>query len=94
MQRYPARLQAFTEPSREPHRMAHAHAEAVGLRRGHRQGGGYGLATAYLAKEQRISNVAVVEVRWLGGVATARSVFTIVRSNYLWIRACCSTNTR
>ncbi|MBM3600411.1 MAG: sarcosine oxidase subunit beta family protein [Alphaproteobacteria bacterium] len=47
-------------------------------------GGGHGLATAYyLAKEHRISNVAVLEKGWLGGGNTGRNT-TIVRSNYLW----------
>ena len=47
-------------------------------------GGGHGLATAYyLAKEHKITNVAVVEKGWLGGGNTGRNT-TIVRSNYLW----------
>ena len=47
-------------------------------------GGGHGLATAYyLAKEQGITNVAVVERGWIGGGNTGRNT-TIVRSNYLW----------
>jgi sarcosine oxidase subunit beta len=47
-------------------------------------GGGHGLATAYyLAKEHKITNVAVVERGWLGGGNTGRNT-TIVRSNYLW----------
>jgi sarcosine oxidase, subunit beta len=47
-------------------------------------GGGHGLATAYyLAKEHRITNVAVIERGWLGGGNTGRNT-TIVRSNYLW----------
>jgi sarcosine oxidase subunit beta len=46
--------------------------------------GGHGLATAYyLAKEQGLGNVAVVEKGWLGGGNTGRNT-TIVRSNYLW----------
>ncbi len=46
-------------------------------------GGGHGLATAYyLAKEQGISNVAVVEKGWLGGGNTGRNT-TIIRSNYM-----------
>jgi methylglutamate dehydrogenase subunit A len=45
-------------------------------------GGGHGLATAYyLAKEQGIRNVAVLEKGWLGGGNTGRNT-TIVRSNY------------
>ena len=47
-------------------------------------GGGHGLATAYyLAKEHKITNVAVIERGWLGGGNTGRNT-TIVRSNYLW----------
>ena len=47
-------------------------------------GGGHGLATAYyLAKNHRISNVAVLERGWLGGGNTGRNT-TIVRSNYLY----------
>jgi sarcosine oxidase subunit beta len=47
-------------------------------------GGGHGLATAYyLAKEHKITNVAVVERGWLGGGNTGRNT-TVVRSNYLW----------
>src|SRR5918996_5786905 len=46
-------------------------------------GGGHGLATAYyLAKEQGITDVAVLEKGWLGGGNTGRNT-TIVRSNYL-----------
>ena len=46
-------------------------------------GGGHGLATAfYLAKEQGIRNVAVLERGWLGGGNVGRNT-TIVRSNYL-----------
>jgi sarcosine oxidase subunit beta len=45
--------------------------------------GGHGLATAYyLAKEHRLSNIAVVEKGWLGGGNTGRNT-TIIRSNYL-----------
>jgi sarcosine oxidase, subunit beta len=45
--------------------------------------GGHGLATAYyLAKEHRISDVAVLERGWLGGGNTGRNT-TIIRSNYL-----------
>ena len=47
-------------------------------------GGGHGLATAYyLAKEQGLKNVAVLEKGWIGGGNTGRNT-TIVRSNYLW----------
>ena len=47
-------------------------------------GGGHGLATAYyLAKNHRITNVAVLEKGWLGGGNTGRNT-TIIRSNYLW----------
>lgn len=46
--------------------------------------GGHGLATAYdLAKEHGITNVAVLEKRWLGSGNTARNT-TICRSNYLY----------
>ncbi|TLZ24726.1 MAG: sarcosine oxidase subunit beta family protein [Gammaproteobacteria bacterium] len=47
-------------------------------------GGGHGLATAYyLAKNHRITKVAVLERGWLGGGNTGRNT-TIVRSNYLY----------
>ena len=47
-------------------------------------GGGHGLATAYhLAKEHRLTNIAVIERGWIGGGNTGRNT-TIVRSNYLW----------
>src|SRR5215216_519162 len=47
-------------------------------------GGGHGLATAYyLAKRHGITNVAVVERRWLAGGNMARNT-AIIRSNYLW----------
>ena len=50
-------------------------------------GGGHGLATAYyLAKEQGISNIAVLERGWIGGGNTGRNT-EIVRSNYLWDEA-------
>ncbi|RDE24603.1 sarcosine oxidase subunit beta family protein [Motiliproteus coralliicola] len=50
-------------------------------------GGGHGLATAYyLAKEHKITNIAVIEKGYLGGGNTARNT-TIVRSNYLWDEA-------
>jgi sarcosine oxidase subunit beta len=46
--------------------------------------GGHGLATAYyLAKEQGIRDVAVLEKGWLGSGNTGRNT-TIIRSNYLW----------
>ncbi|HEY7765942.1 MAG TPA: sarcosine oxidase subunit beta family protein [Aestuariivirgaceae bacterium] len=45
--------------------------------------GGHGLATAYyLAKEHKMTNIAVVEKGWLGGGNTGRNT-TIIRSNYL-----------
>ncbi len=45
--------------------------------------GGHGLATAYyLAKEHRITNIAVLEKGWLGGGNTGRNT-TVIRSNYL-----------
>ena len=47
-------------------------------------GGGHGLATAYyLAKNEGIRNVAVLEKGWLAGGNMARNT-TIIRSNYLW----------
>ena len=50
-------------------------------------GGGHGLATAYyLAKEQGINNIAVLERGWIGGGNTGRNT-EIVRSNYLWDEA-------
>ena len=46
--------------------------------------GGHGLATAYyLAKNHRITNIAVLEKGWLGGGNTGRNT-TIIRSNYLY----------
>lgn len=46
-------------------------------------GGGHGLATAhYLAKEQGIANVAVLEKNWIGSGNAGRNT-TIIRSNYL-----------
>jgi len=46
--------------------------------------GGHGLAAAYyLAKNHRITSVAVVERGWLGGGNTGRNT-TVVRSNYLF----------
>jgi sarcosine oxidase subunit beta len=45
--------------------------------------GGHGLATAYyLAKNHKITNMAVIEKGWLGGGNTGRNT-TIIRSNYL-----------
>jgi sarcosine oxidase, subunit beta len=47
-------------------------------------GGGHGLATAYyLAKNHRVTHVAVIERGWIGGGNTGRNT-TIVRSNYLY----------
>jgi heterotetrameric sarcosine oxidase beta subunit len=46
-------------------------------------GGGHGLATAYyLAKNHRITNVAVLEKSWIGSGNAGRNT-TIIRSNYL-----------
>ncbi len=46
-------------------------------------GGGHGLATAYyLARENGITNVAVLEKGWIGSGNVGRNT-TIVRSNYL-----------
>jgi sarcosine oxidase subunit beta len=46
-------------------------------------GGGHGLATAYyLARNHRVTNVAVLERGWLGGCNVGRNT-TIVRANYL-----------
>jgi len=47
-------------------------------------GGGHGLATAYyLAKNHRITRVAVLEKAWLGGGNTGRNT-TAIRSNYFY----------
>src|ERR1700726_297000 len=47
-------------------------------------GGGHGLGTAYyLAREHRITRVAVLEKGWIGGGNTGRNT-TIIRSNYLF----------
>ena len=47
-------------------------------------GGGHGLATAYyLAKEHKITNVAIVEKGWIGGGNVGRNT-TILRSNYMY----------
>ena len=46
--------------------------------------GGHGLATAYyLAKEHKITNVAILEKGWIGGGNVGRNT-TILRSNYMW----------
>ncbi len=46
-------------------------------------GGGHGLAAAYyLAKVHGITNVAVLEKRWIGSGNAGRNT-TIIRSNYL-----------
>jgi heterotetrameric sarcosine oxidase beta subunit len=61
---------------REPEPRPHYEVVVIG-------GGGHGLATAYyLAKNHRISNVAVLERGWLGGGNVGRNT-TIVRANYL-----------
>jgi sarcosine oxidase, subunit beta len=47
-------------------------------------GGGHGLAAAYyLAKNHKVTSVAVIERGWIGGGNTGRNT-TIVRSNYLY----------
>ena len=47
-------------------------------------GGGHGLATAYyLAKNHKLSRVAVIEKGWLGGGNTGRNT-TAIRSNYYY----------
>ncbi|MGB1343053.1 MAG: FAD-dependent oxidoreductase, partial [Pseudomonadales bacterium] len=57
---------------RDPEPKPHYDAIVVG-------GGGHGLATAYyLAKEQGLKNVAVLEKGWIGGGNTGRNT-TIVR---------------
>ena len=46
-------------------------------------GGGHGLATAYyLAKEHKITNIAVLEKGWIGSGNIGRNT-TIIRSNYM-----------
>ena len=46
-------------------------------------GGGHGLAAAYyLAKEHRVTNVAVLEKGYIGSGGTGRNT-AIIRSNYL-----------
>ena len=47
-------------------------------------GGGHGLGTAYyLAREHRLTNIAVLEKGWIGGGNTGRNT-TVIRSNYLF----------
>ena len=47
-------------------------------------GGGHGLATAYyLAQDQGMRDIAILERGWLAGGNMARNT-TIIRSNYLW----------
>ena len=47
-------------------------------------GGGHGLGTAYyLAREHRLTNIAVLEKGWIGSGNTGRNT-TIIRSNYLF----------
>jgi len=47
-------------------------------------GGGHGLGAAYyLAKEHKLTRIAVVEKGWIGGGNTGRNT-TIIRSNYLF----------
>jgi len=47
-------------------------------------GGGHGLAAAYyMAKEHKLTNIAVLEKGWIGGGNTGRNT-TIIRSNYLF----------
>src|ERR1700745_368011 len=47
-------------------------------------GGGHGLGAAYyLAREHRLTNIAVLEKGWIGGGNTGRNT-TIIRSNYLF----------
>ncbi len=72
--------QKWSSVWRQPEPKPHYDAIVVG-------GGGHGLATAYyLAKEQGMRNVAVLEKGWIGGGNTGRNT-TIVRSNYLWTEA-------
>jgi sarcosine oxidase subunit beta len=62
---------------RDPQPQAHYDIVIVGA-------GGHGLGTAYyLAKEHKLTNIAVVEKGWLGGGNTGRNT-TIIRSNYLY----------
>jgi sarcosine oxidase subunit beta len=47
-------------------------------------GGGHGLGAAYyLAKEHKLTRIAVLEKGWIGGGNTGRNT-TIIRSNYLY----------
>ena len=47
-------------------------------------GGGHGLTTAYyLAKEHKITNIAVIEKGWIGGGNIGRNT-TIIRSNFMY----------
>ena len=47
-------------------------------------GGGHGLATAYyLAKEHKITKVAILEKGWIGGGNVGRNT-TIIRSNFMY----------
>ncbi len=69
----------YTEPRmfRRPERLRDAYDVVI------IGGGGHGLAAAYyLAKEQGIRSVAVLEKGYLGGGNTGRNT-TIIRSNYL-----------
>jgi sarcosine oxidase subunit beta len=69
--------QGWPEQWRSPEPKASYDAVIIG-------GGGHGLATAYyMAREHRMTNIAVVEKGWLGGGNTGRNT-TIIRSNYLW----------
>lgn len=66
----------WTPAWREPEPKQHYDVIIVG-------GGGHGLATAYyLAKEHRITNVAVLEKGYIGSGNVGRNT-TIIRSNYL-----------
>src|SRR5215218_3699345 len=66
----------WAEQWRSPNPKAEYDAVIVGA-------GGHGLATAYyLAKNHKMTNIAVVEKGWLGGGNTGRNT-TIIRSNYL-----------
>jgi sarcosine oxidase subunit beta len=47
-------------------------------------GGGHGLATAYyLAKNHKLTDIAVIERGWIGGGNTGRNT-TVIRSNYFY----------
>ena len=56
-------------------------------------GGGHGLATAYLAKEHGMRNIAVLEKGWIGGGNTGRNT-TIVRRTICGPKRRCSTRSR